>query len=271
MPRDPISPAPGRFPVPGPRGERDGQIAALRARIRRIERGAAAGGAAVPLGIAALDGHLPGGGLARGALHEVAAEHPADAGAATAFCAVLLARLARGRDGPVLWCQRPAALDAGAVYPHGLARLGLDPRRLVAVRARRDRDVLWALEEALASGAAGAVLGELGTLDLTASRRLQLAAERREVPALLLRPAARASDNSAAATRWRVAAVPSRPRGFAAMLGEPGAPRWRARLARCRGGAPGTWILEWRDETGDLALAAPVRDRPARARRAAAR
>lgn len=269
MPRDPIPPAPGRFSVPTPR--RDRRIAALRARISRIEGGTAAGKGVVPLGIAAIDAHLPGGGLARDALHEVAVENPGDAGAGAGFCAVLLARLAGGRDGPILWCQRPAATDAGEIYPHGLARFGLDPGRLIAVRARRDRDVLWALEEGLASTATVAVLGEIGALDLTASRRLQLAAERARTPAILLRQAGRARDNSAAVTRWRIAAAPSRPRGLAMVLGEPGDPCWRARLVRCRGGAPGAWIMEWRDETGDLALAAPVRDGPEQPCRAVAR
>jgi len=269
MPRDPVSPAPGRFPVPGSR--RDGRIAHLRARIRRIEGGGAAGGAAVPLGVAAIDAHLPGGGLVRAALHEVAAEQPGDAGAAAAFCAALLGRLLPGCDGPVLWCLRRGATDAGEIYPPGLARFGLDPARLVAVCARHDRDVLWVLEEGLASRAAAAVLGEIASFDLTASRRLQLAAESRDATAILLRPPARAAGGSAAATRWRIAAAPSRPQGLAAALGEPGAPCWRARLMRCRGAAPALWTLEWRDETGDLALAAPLRDRPARARRAAAR
>ncbi len=269
MPRDPISLPPGRFSVPGPR--RDRGVADLRARIRRIEGGAAAGGATVPLGIAAIDAHLPGGGLARDALHEIVAESPGDAGAGAGFCAVLLARLARGQGGPVLWCRNRAALDAGEIYPPGLARFGLDPARLIAVHAQRDRDVLWTLEEGLASKATAAVLGEIGALDLTASRRLQLAAERARTPAILLRLAGRARDTSAAATRWRLAAEPSRPRGPAAALDEPGGPCWRARLVRCRGGAPGAWIMEWRDETGDLALAAPVRDRPAQPCRAAAR
>jgi protein ImuA len=246
-------------------------MAGLRARIRRIEGSAAAGGTAVPLGIAALDTHLPGGGLARGALHEIAAESPGDAGAGVGFCAVLLARLLRGQGGPVLWCQKRAALDAGEIYPPGLTRFGLDPARLIAVHARRDKDVLWTLEEGLASAATVAVLGEIGALDLTASRRLQLAAERARTPAILLRLAARAGDNSAAATRWRIAAMPSRPRGYAAALNEPGEPCWRARLMRCRGGTPGSWIMEWRDETGDLTLAAPVRDRPAQPCRAATR
>ena len=43
----------------------------LREHIRRIERPAAATHGVLPFGIAAIDRMLPGGGLARGALHEI--------------------------------------------------------------------------------------------------------------------------------------------------------------------------------------------------------
>ncbi|MDQ2103547.1 hypothetical protein QSG27_12680, partial [Azospirillum sp. C340-1] len=109
--------------------------------------------------------------------------------------------------------------------------------------------------------------GEGGGLDLTASRRLQLAAESSGVTGILLqnasRNAARRSAASAAVTRWRIAPAPSQPE-------EPGVgdPRWRAELERCRGGRPGAWLLEWRD--GALLPARnPVRAVPTPARRPA--
>jgi hypothetical protein len=68
--------------------------------------------------------------------------------------------------------------DFGAPYGHGLVQLGLDAGRLLLVETKSDKDALWALEEALRSQArpamvAGAVAGGL---DLTTSRRLNLAA-----------------------------------------------------------------------------------------------
>src|ERR1700719_4221740 len=45
---------------------------ALRERIQRLEGGAARPHAVLPFGIEAIDQHLPEGGLALGALHEVA-------------------------------------------------------------------------------------------------------------------------------------------------------------------------------------------------------
>ncbi len=133
-----------------------------------------------------------------------------------------------------------------------------DQERLEAEIA--DRDARWALEEGLAGGLA-VVVGEVGAVTLTESRRLQLAAEAAGATALLLRPRAAAAAPGAALTRWRLAALPG--------AVEPGMPgvgraRWRAELFRCRGGAAATWEMEWRDETGDLALAAPLRDRPDR-------
>jgi protein ImuA len=147
---------------------------------------------------------------------------------------------------------------------------GLDPARLVLVTAPRDDEILWALEEGLRAGpAAGltAVVGELGRLPMVAGRRLQLAAERSGVTALVLKrwrnaaeAAAERDRPSAALTRWRVSALPS-----AAIAGEPGIglPRWRVALLRVRGGVPGAWDVETADATGHVSLSAELADRPA--------
>ncbi len=260
----------GRRERPFPRRAPE-TLARLRDEVRRLERapshhGAVPAGAAgdvVALGIGEIDGHLPWNGLPRGALHEVIA---GDAGAGVGFAAVLAARLAardtkNDADGMVLWCEGARTLDAGGLYAPGLERFGLAPERVICVRARADRDALWALEEGLGAGLA-AVVGEVGAVTLTESRRLQLAAEAVGTAVLLLRPTAAATVPGAALTRWRLGSLPG-----ATAPGMPGVgrARWRAELFRCRGGAAATWEMEWRDETGDLALAAPLRDRPDRA------
>ncbi len=226
----------------------------LRAAVRRIEerRPAAGGGTALALGVAAIDSHLPRGGLAVGGLHEVAV---VDAGAASAFSALLCARLA-GDDGAVLWCENDRALDAGSLYAPGLPRFGLDPARLILVRTDRDVETLWAMEEGLRCAAVAAVVGAVRGVSPVRTRRLQLAAEDRAA-ALLLYPAAAAP--GIAATRWRIAPAPGRAGGD----GGSARPRWRLDLLRCRGGRPGNWDVEWSDETRDLALVSPLRDRPA--------
>jgi len=231
------------------------QLKELRARLQHLERGT--GGARPPLalGLPALDAHL-GGGLPRGCLHEVAGAM--DDGAALAFCAGLLGRLAAG--GPVLWCQPGFDL-----YAPGLAACGLDPARLIVVTARRPADRLWVLEEGLRCRALAAVLGELDDLDLTAARRLQLAAETGGVTGFVLRAGGPASAVNIAATRWRITAVPAghgvHPQKWL------GPSRWQVELLRCRGGRPGRWLIEWteggwHEATDPVALAAALRDRP---------
>ena len=241
----------------------DETLRALRERVRQLERGDAARHGTAPSGIAAIDRALPGGGLARGAVHEIlgAGGEEEDGALAGAFAALLLGRLAAA-GGTVLWC-----LARRDLYGPGLMALGLDPACLVLARAPRDDLVLWAIEEGLRTADLAAVVGEIGRLDMAASRRLQLAAERSGVPLLLLRrwrhaeAAARERGRpSAAATRWRILSLPSRP-----PPGEPGIgrPCWRVELLRCRGGAPALWQVEVADAPGALSVAAELADRPA--------
>jgi protein ImuA len=226
-------------------------IADLRGRIERLEGvcgGSALDAAAgkVSLGVGAIDRAL-GGGLRRGGLHEILAGD--DSGAAAGFCALLLARL--GEDGgAVVWARREAGL-----YGPGLAALGLDPARLIVVRPARGDDVLWVLEEGLRSRAPAAVLGETASGGPIALRRLQLAAESSGVAALLLRPFAAKAAPGPALSRWRIES---------AGRGDPLGPRWRVELQRARGGTPGTWLVEWCDETSGFAVAPELRHRPAR-------
>lgn len=219
-----------------------------------LRAGPVAGGR-IGLGVPSLDAVL-NGGLARAALHEIHAAEAADLATATGF-ALGLALRAGQRDEergekeeearrPILWVRQDF-LDAetGRLHAPGLSELGLDPARLLLVRARDGEGVLRAGAEAARCPALGAVLiepwGEPRPFDLTASRRLALAAEGSGVPVLLLRVAAREAP-SAARTRWQVGAVASR----ALEANAPGAPAFSLRLLRQRGGAAEReWRVEW--------------------------
>ncbi|MGF1627323.1 MAG: ImuA family protein [Alphaproteobacteria bacterium] len=243
----------------------------------------------VTLGVAEIDRRLPGRGLQPGRLHEVAG---AVEGAGTGFVVHLLRRLLdldRGEGGgrPVLWCAPQASL-----YAPGLAGRGLDMDRFVMVVAPRREDRLWAMEESLRCPGVLAVVGELQgreSVDLTASRRLQLAAGQGGAMALLLRPppgaaagggaidedetgaedgAGPALGASTAVTRWLVRALPSAAADAASQnLGQDmgqdmgRASRWQLALTRSRTGARHRWTVEVDHATGNLALAAPLRDR----------
>ena len=245
-------------------------IESLRTRIAAIERqnSAQSCSAVLPFGINAIDSHLPGGGLRLGAMHELHGAGPdIEVGAApTSLAASVLARL----SGPVLWIGRK-----GAVFGHGLVQAGLAPRRVVFVDA--GRDVPGVMEDALRFPGLAGVVAELdGTLDGVVSRRLQLAAEGSSVLGVLIRRSRRFDDPalgqpSAAATRWRVGVLPSRPAPDIPNVPGLCRPLWQLELLRCRGGEGASWIVEGADAQGRLALAAVLAHRPvASARRHAA-
>ena len=215
-----------------------GGVARLRRRLGALEEAQNPGKSLLPFGIPSLDAAL-GGGLVTGALHEIAAARETEIPAATGFTLALAART----EGPLVWIAEDMAIwESGAPYGPGLFALGLAPERLIAVAAAKSRDVLWAMEEALACGA-GAVLGEIrGLIDFTASRRLSLAAGKGRALALLLRSAP-GPDASAAATRFIVGAAPAA--SSRAMVIGPGPPRFSLQLRRNRRGHLGAWVLEW--------------------------
>jgi protein ImuA len=254
---------------------------------------APAGGAALALGIPAIDGVL-GGGLSCGALHEIAAMHETETAAATGFALALAARQgfpscqgasrAEERVGStgiagrnVLWIAEDISLaENGAPYGPGLDGAGIAPERLITVTAARGRDVLWAMEEALRCRAVGVVIGEMRSrgIDQVMTRRLALAAAAGDTLGLLLRTAPH-DEPSAAATRWIIGATPSpslRSGGGDERCHGLGPPRLTARLVRNRRGHLGAWIVEWNsvEQRFELAthsepVAGAAFDRPHRA------
>ncbi|MHB2166406.1 ImuA family protein [Alsobacter sp. R-9] len=229
---------------------------------------------AVPLGHAAADRML-GGGLRRGAVHEVRPAAAGDGAAATGFALACAARLTRagGTPRPWLWVRQDlAGRETGEPYGPGLAAYGLDPGGLVLVAVADARDVLRAAEEGLRCRALGLVLaepwGDPKALDLTAARRLALAAEASGVPALMLRTGAHAGPPGAA-TRWCVAAAPSLPLPSLGRLPGVGRPAFAVTLERLRQpgtvGEGGSWTMEWDPDEHLLRdpVVAPARARPA--------
>ena len=243
------------------------RLAALKASIARIGRPAKVAGAALPFGLPAIDDHLPGGGLALGALHEAAGGGPEieHGAAAMLLSAGILARL----PGQVLWVLQQPDLFAPA-----LDAVGLHADRVIYAEAGNAPTVLLTMEEGLRHAGLAGVVGELsGKLTLTASRRLQLAAEQSAVTCFVLRRSRRYDDAlllepTAAVTRWRVTVLPAPPM-LAHSPETPGLarPRWRLDLVRCRGGEPASWIVEGTDATGHLGVPADLADRPAAAPR----
>jgi protein ImuA len=222
------------------------------------------------LGVPALDDALQGG-LAFGALHELSPASELQLGCAFGF-GLAIAALAAAGVREVLCIQTDfAALEAGTPYGLGLDRLGLSMDRLLLLRVAHPRDALWAFEEALKCPALAAVLTELpeagASADLTATRRLSLAAQAGGGLGLLLRHRLYPLP-SAAMTRWQVAAASSKPDRFGGL----GGLSFDLSLQRNRRGRCGRWITGWNHDERtfvpqalSLGVAATARDRSDRA------
>ena len=231
-------------------------LEALRARIATIECGGSpkTRDAVLPFGLSLIDGTLASGGLKLGCLHEVVGT------GADGFVAALAARL----SGPILWCGNENTNIE--LHPPGLVAFGLDPDRLILVRCPNRTELLSAMEEGLRGTALSAVIGETtGAVGLTASRRLQLAAETGDGAGFLLLRSAGTPEPSAAFTRWRIDPAPT-------PALETDNIHWRVELERCRGGGHGVWTVAWHAKTGHFALVSEADDgqaEPAKRRRVA--
>jgi protein ImuA len=239
----------------------------LRASIASLESAGRPDHGVTPFGDERIDSHLPGGGLARGVWHTLTSDGlEMETGAAAGSFAALLARPLTAL-GAAVWVLRRDDL-----YAPGLSALGFPAQRLIFVRAADDDEVLAAVEDAARAPGVAVVVGEADSIDLIAGRRLQLACSTHGATALLIerRPfggKAAPRDVASPSTRWRIAAAPSRPDIEGLGLG---APCWRVALERCRGGRPGEWIIEMKEEyhgpyplrvvaeLGDHRMAAPV-------------
>jgi protein ImuA len=186
-------------------------------------------------------------------LEEAASAEPQDWAAALVF-ALERARGGAGEARPLVFVSTADwRRERGRLSARGLAWLGHDIGRVVRVEAAREADALWALEEALKSGAVAGAVGTVERASFLASRRLDFAARAGRAHAVLLR-ASGPEELSVARLRWRVGAQGSAPHPFDDRA--PGALRLRAALTRRRGGPLGAWIMEQDDETHRLRLAA---------------
>ncbi len=153
------------------------------------------GGAALQLatGHAALDAELPGGGWPAAGLTELLLAAPG--GGELRLLAPALG------ERSLLWIAPPFV-----PYAPALAALGIALDRLTVVTPDTAADAAWAAEQALRSGALGAVLwweaqqGRAFTLPATL-RRLHLASMEGRTPLFALRPAAVRTQSSPAPLR----------------------------------------------------------------------
>lgn len=176
-------------------------------------------------------------------LHEFYAAIHMDA-ACLSGCALMLGQAVR--PAPYLWIRHgDGDREAGSPCPAGLRELNTDPAQAILVLSRDPASALQAALEGARTPHLAAVIVELWgaapAYNLTASRRLAVAAKASGVLVLMMRVAA-APTPSAAETRWRVRAAPSR----ALAANAPGNPAFEITLLRARNRQEGLcYCVEW--------------------------
>lgn len=170
-----------------------------------------------------------------GAIHELISDRNENAAATNGFLAGLLGKL--NNNGYCLWVS-----NKRTIFPSALKQFGIDPDRIIFIDLRQQRDVLWAVEEALKCDILSAVVGELSELSFTESRRLQLAVEQSGVTGFIHRHRPRSLNTVACVTRWKINPLPG---NVEDNMPGVGFPRWNVELLKVRNGKPGIWDIEW--------------------------
>lgn len=153
--------------------------------------------AVVASGWAALDAELPGGGWPTRCLTEVLTAQPA----------LLEWRLLGSALRQVTSSGGQIVVVSPPRQPHlpGLVHEGLDARQFIWVEPQTPAECLWATEQLIKSGAAGAIVAWLPQVRPAQVRRLQVCAQASAGPVFLCRPEAARHEASAAPLRVQVA------------------------------------------------------------------
>jgi protein ImuA len=204
-------------------------------------------------GLGPLRDAFPNSSFPVGAIHEFLSAGSEAAAATSGFISGLLTTL-MGSKGTAIWISSSRTL-----FPPALKSFGIQPDRFIFIDLQKEKEVLWAMDEALKCGALTAVVGEMNEISFTASRRLQLAVEQSQVTGFVLRNNPRSLNTTACVSRWRITPLPTETTDDLPGIGFP---HWKVELLRIRSGRPGVWEITWQDGRFLLSRGASA-DKPA--------
>lgn len=173
-----------------------------------------------------------------GVIHELISYRQEETAATHGFITGLLSSI-MGTNGTSLWIS-----TSRSVFPAALKAFGVDPHRCIFIDLKKEKDVVWAMDEALKCSAVSAVVGEVGEIDFKTSRRLQLDVERSGVTGFIVRKTPKRAETIAAVSRWKITSLLSEKND---RLPGVGFPKWKVELSKVRNGKPGTWNIRWFD------------------------
>ena len=139
------------------------------------------------MGLGAVNNAFPNHAFPLGAVHEFITATTHETAPTCGFISGLLSTIL-GDNGVAIWISTSRTL-----FPPSLKTFGLDPDRIIFLDLEKEKDVLWAMEEALKCPAVAAVVGEMDNISFTDSRRLQLAVEQSSVTGFIIRRNCRGS------------------------------------------------------------------------------
>ena len=150
-----------------------------------------------PTGFSRLDRLLPGGGWPVDGITELLHDHQGIG--ELRLLAPALARLSRQQPRWLLWVGPPYV-----PYAPALAHAGVDLSRVLVVTPKKQPDILWVLEKALASDSCSMVLAWPGSIRDKEIRRLQVASRDGHCHGILFRPGQAERQASPAELRIRL-------------------------------------------------------------------
>jgi len=212
-----------------------GLVATLQADLLRLQGFKNFNNPALDTALGPIREAFPNGSFPLAAIHEFISNSAESSVATSGFVASVLSPL-MGSSGTVIWIG-----TARTIFPPALKGFGLQPHQFIFIDLKNERDVVWAMNEALKCDSLAAVVGEIRDLTFTASRRLQLTVEESKVTGFVLRNNCRVLNTTACVSRWSIASLPSL--SIDDMPGI-GYPKWRVELNRVRNGRPDAWDIQ---------------------------
>lgn len=190
----------------------------------------------VDAGLDLIKNAFPNAEFPLGAVHEFMVAGAEDAAATGGFVAGVIASLMRS-GGATMWIS-----SSRTIFPPALTSFGIAPDKIIFIDLQKEKEILWATEEALKCNGLTAVVGEMPELSFTTSRRFQLAVEESRVTGFILRRNPRSFNTTACVARWKITSLPSE---LADDMPGVGFPRWNVELLKVRNGKPGKWEIEF--------------------------
>jgi protein ImuA len=173
-----------------------------------------------------------------GAVHELICDGAEAVSSTAGFTSGILAGLMKN-GGVAVWIGNSPTL-----FPPALKTFGIPPNQVIFIDLKKEKDILWAMEEALKCATLSAVIGEIPELSFNHSRRFQLTVEQSKTTGFILRSNPRILTPNSCVARWKIKPLPSSNEFCLPGIGHP---VWHVDLQKIRNGKPSSWTVEWRN------------------------